>query len=131
MGRRCGRAKQLTAMEQQIGLNHRLEVDGAPPNNHFCKRPRPRPAYDVSAMPAALPVKQRCFGDPASTAQGVKLGNPRNMRQAAEKGREAQRAAADQSAANALPVDRASRWRAQQALMQSQRRSVLAEAGVR
>jgi len=34
----------------------------------------------------------------------VKLGNPSNMSQAAEKGREAQRAAADQFAANAPPV---------------------------
>jgi hypothetical protein len=39
-------------------------------------------------MPAALPAKQQCFGDPASSAQRVKLGNPRNMSQAAEKGRE-------------------------------------------
>jgi len=34
----------------------------------------------------------------------VKLGNPRNMSQAAAKGRQAPRAAADQFAANALPV---------------------------
>ena len=34
----------------------------------------------------------------------MKLGNPRNMSQAAAKGRQAQRAAADQFAANALPV---------------------------
>jgi DNA invertase Pin-like site-specific DNA recombinase len=40
----------------------------------------------------------------AKKAQGVKLGNPRNMPEAAAKGREAQRAAADQFAANVLPV---------------------------
>jgi DNA invertase Pin-like site-specific DNA recombinase len=40
----------------------------------------------------------------AKKAQGVKLGNPRNMPKAAAKGREAQRAAADQFAANVLPV---------------------------
>src|SRR5712691_10710051 len=40
----------------------------------------------------------------AKKAQGVKLGNPRNMPEAAAKGRDAQRAAADQFAANALPV---------------------------
>jgi len=34
----------------------------------------------------------------------VKLGNPRNLSEAAGKGREAQRAAADQFAGNALPV---------------------------
>jgi hypothetical protein len=55
-------------------------------------------------MPAPLLVKQQCFGEPASTPQGVKLGNPRNMPDAAANGREAQRAAADQFAANALPV---------------------------
>src|SRR4051812_47446146 len=37
-------------------------------------------------------------------AQGVKLGNPTNIDEAAEKGREAQRAAADQFAANLLPI---------------------------
>src|SRR5229473_167991 len=40
----------------------------------------------------------------AKKAQGVKLGNPRNMPEAAAKGREAQRAGADQFAANVLPV---------------------------
>jgi hypothetical protein len=55
-------------------------------------------------MPAALPVKQQCFGDPVSTAQGVKLGNPWNMPEAAANGRDAQCAAADQFAANALPM---------------------------
>src|SRR6266702_3338830 len=40
----------------------------------------------------------------ARKAQGVKLGNPRNITQAAEKGREAQRTAADQFAGNVLPV---------------------------
>jgi len=50
-------------------------------------------------MPAALPIKQQCFGDPVSKVQGVKLGNPRTMPEAAAKGREAQRAAADQFAA--------------------------------
>src|SRR6266851_5149047 len=40
----------------------------------------------------------------AKKAQGVKLGNPRNISQAAEKGREAQSAAADRFAANVLPV---------------------------
>ncbi len=40
----------------------------------------------------------------AKKAQGVKLGNPTNIDEAAEKGREAQRAAADQFAANVLPV---------------------------
>jgi DNA invertase Pin-like site-specific DNA recombinase len=40
----------------------------------------------------------------AKKSQGVKLGNPRNINQAAAKGREAQRAAADQFAANVLPV---------------------------
>src|SRR6266702_6994032 len=40
----------------------------------------------------------------AKKSQGVKLGNPRNISQAAEKGREAQRAAADQFAGNVLPV---------------------------
>ena len=40
----------------------------------------------------------------AKKSQGVKLGNPRNITQAAEKGREAQRAAADQFAGNVLPV---------------------------
>jgi DNA invertase Pin-like site-specific DNA recombinase len=40
----------------------------------------------------------------AKRSQGVKLGNPRNIDQAAAKGREAQRAAADQFAANVLPV---------------------------
>jgi DNA invertase Pin-like site-specific DNA recombinase len=44
---------------------------------------------------AALAVKK---------AQGVKLGNPRNIGEAAEKGREAQRAAADQFAANVIPM---------------------------
>jgi DNA invertase Pin-like site-specific DNA recombinase len=44
---------------------------------------------------AALAVKK---------AQGVKLGNPHNINEAAEKGREAQRTAADQFAANVLPV---------------------------
>src|SRR5216684_2430026 len=44
---------------------------------------------------AALAVKK---------AQGVRLGNPRNISQAAAKGREAQRAAADRFAANVLPV---------------------------
>lgn len=34
----------------------------------------------------------------------MKLGNPRNMPEAAAKGRDVQRAAADQFAANALPV---------------------------
>lgn len=34
----------------------------------------------------------------------MKLGNPRNISEAAEKGREAQRATADQFAANLLPV---------------------------
>jgi hypothetical protein len=34
----------------------------------------------------------------------VKLGNPRNMPEAAKKRREAQRASADQFAANVLPV---------------------------
>jgi hypothetical protein len=50
-------------------------------------------------MPAALPVKQQSLGDPVSTAQGVKLGYPRR-----QEGREAQRASADQFAANMLPV---------------------------
>ncbi len=40
----------------------------------------------------------------AKKAQGVELGNPRNMPEAAARGREAQRAAADQFAANVLPV---------------------------
>jgi DNA invertase Pin-like site-specific DNA recombinase len=40
----------------------------------------------------------------AKKAQGVKLGNPRNMPEAGAKGREAQRAAADQFAADVLPV---------------------------
>jgi DNA invertase Pin-like site-specific DNA recombinase len=40
----------------------------------------------------------------AKKSQGVKLGNPRNMPQAAAKGREAQRAGADQFAANVLPI---------------------------
>lgn len=40
----------------------------------------------------------------AKKAQGVKLGNPRNISQAAEKGREAQSTAADQFAANLLPL---------------------------
>src|SRR5436305_2735504 len=40
----------------------------------------------------------------AKKAQGVTLGNPRNMPEAAAKGREAQRTAADQFAANVLPV---------------------------
>jgi len=40
----------------------------------------------------------------AKKAQGVKLGNPRNMPEAAAKGREAQRTGADQFAANVLPV---------------------------
>src|SRR5205807_6361464 len=40
----------------------------------------------------------------AKKAQGVKLGNPRNIGQAAANGREAQRSAADQFAANVQPV---------------------------
>ncbi len=40
----------------------------------------------------------------AKKAQGIKLGNPRNMPEAAAKGRESQRAAADHFAANVLPV---------------------------
>jgi DNA invertase Pin-like site-specific DNA recombinase len=44
---------------------------------------------------AALAVKK---------AQGVKLGNPSNIDEAAEKGRKAQQVAADQFAANVLPV---------------------------
>jgi DNA invertase Pin-like site-specific DNA recombinase len=44
---------------------------------------------------AALAVKK---------AQGVKLGNPRNMPEAAAKGRETQRSGADQFAANVLPI---------------------------
>src|SRR5947207_5089912 len=39
----------------------------------------------------------------AKKAQGVKLGNPRNMPEAASKGRESQRAAAEQFAANGTP----------------------------
>jgi hypothetical protein len=70
----------------------------------FLRTLPPPTRYDVSVMPAPLLVKQQCFGDPASTPQGVKLGNPRNMPDAAANGREAQRAAADQFAANALPV---------------------------
>jgi DNA invertase Pin-like site-specific DNA recombinase len=40
----------------------------------------------------------------AKKAQGVKLGNSRNIDEAAEKGREAQRTASDLFAANVLPV---------------------------
>lgn len=40
----------------------------------------------------------------AKKSQGVKLGNPRNIDQAAAKGREEQRAAADRFAANVLPI---------------------------
>jgi DNA invertase Pin-like site-specific DNA recombinase len=40
----------------------------------------------------------------AKKSQGVKLGNRRNMPEAAARGRQAQRAAADQFAANVLPV---------------------------
>ena len=40
----------------------------------------------------------------AKKAQGVRLGNPTNIEEAAEKGREAQQAAADQFAANVLPI---------------------------
>lgn len=40
----------------------------------------------------------------AKKSQGVKLGNPRNMAEAAAKGRQAQRVAADQFAANVLPI---------------------------
>jgi hypothetical protein len=99
------RAKRLTAMEQRIGLSYWLEVDGAPPIIILRTYPPPTPTRcDVPVMPAALPVKQQCFGYPVSTAQGVKLGNPRNMPEAAAKGREAQRTAADQFAANVLPV---------------------------
>jgi hypothetical protein len=87
MSRRCGRAKRLTTMEL---------IGGVPPKNHFCERTRPLiPArYDVSVIPAALPVKQQGFGDPAARAQGVKLDNPPTMPEAAEKRREAQRAEA-------------------------------------
>jgi DNA invertase Pin-like site-specific DNA recombinase len=40
----------------------------------------------------------------AKKAQGVRLGNPRNIDEAAAKGRDAQRAGADQFAANLLPT---------------------------
>jgi hypothetical protein len=46
-------------------------------------------------MPVALPVKQQCFSDTASKPQGVNLGQPRNVPEAAAKGRNAQRAGAD------------------------------------
>lgn len=40
----------------------------------------------------------------AEKSQGMKLGNPRNIGEAAEMRRESQRTAADQFAANVLPV---------------------------
>jgi hypothetical protein len=59
-------------------------------------------------------------------AQGVMLGNPRNMSQTAEKGREAQRAAAGQFAANVLPVIEGVKAAGATSFDASPRRSMLA-----
>jgi hypothetical protein len=77
MGRRCRRAKPLTAMEQRIGLGHWLEVDGAPPKIIFANAPNP----DLDPL--------------------------RRVRDAGGASRDAQRVAADKFAAKVLPVPRA------------------------
>jgi hypothetical protein len=47
MGRRCGRAKRLTAIEQRIPLEPLVEVGDAPPKIIFANAPDPDPLRRV------------------------------------------------------------------------------------